>query len=45
MIRISGLTKTYENGESRLYALNDVSAEIGDREFATLRSILMFWDF
>lgn len=36
MIQINGLTKTYENGESRLYALNNVSIEIEDNEFAVI---------
>lgn len=36
MIQISNLTKTYENGESRLYALNNVSLEIPDRDFVVI---------
>lgn len=36
MIKINGLTKTYENGENLLYALNNVSMEIGDNEFAVI---------
>lgn len=36
MIRISNLTKTYENGESKLYALNDVSIEIADNDFTVV---------
>lgn len=36
MITISNLTKTYENGESKLYALNDVSVEIGGNDFAVI---------
>lgn len=36
MIQISNLTKTYENGENRLYALNNVSIEIEDNAFAVI---------
>lgn len=36
MIKISNLTKTYDNGESKLFALNNVSAEIGDNEFVVV---------
>ena len=33
MIEINSLVKTYENGENRLYALNDVSFTIQNKEF------------
>jgi len=36
MIKISSLTKTYENGENRLYALNNVSMEIENNDFAII---------
>jgi ABC-type antimicrobial peptide transport system, ATPase component len=36
MIQIKDLTKTYENGEGRLYALNGVSLEINDGDFAVV---------
>lgn len=36
MIKITNLVKTFENGESRLFALNDVSMEIEDNEFAVI---------
>jgi putative ABC transport system ATP-binding protein len=36
MIKISNLTKAYSNGESVLYALNNVSAEINDNDFVVI---------
>ena len=36
MIQVNKLTKTYENGESKLYALNGVSFEIKDGDFAVI---------
>jgi putative ABC transport system ATP-binding protein len=36
MIHVTNLTKTYENGESRLYALNNVSFTIEDNEFVVI---------
>ena len=36
MIQVSNLVKTYENGEDKLYALNDVSFEISDGDFAVI---------
>lgn len=36
MIEIENLTKTYENGESKLYALNGVSLSIESGEFAVI---------
>ncbi len=36
MIQISKLIKTYENGDNKLYALNDISFEIKDGDFAVI---------
>lgn len=36
MIRINGLTKTYNNGDAPLYALRDVSFEIADNDFVVI---------
>ena len=36
MIEISKLVKTYANGENRLYALNDVSFTINNKEFVVI---------
>lgn len=36
MITINSLTKTFENGECELYALNNVSLEIGENEFVVI---------
>lgn len=36
MIQVSGLTKTYENGEGRLFALNDVSLAVQGGEIVVI---------
>lgn len=36
MIYVSGLTKTYENGKNRLYALNNVTFNIQNKEFVVI---------
>ncbi len=36
MIQVNKLIKTYENGDNKLYALNDISFEIKDGDFAVI---------
>lgn len=36
MIRVEHLTKTYKNGEEKLYAVNDISFQIEDNEFVVV---------